>query len=447
MSQKFAPNLTSLLMRETAIETVPPSIGYLSGLVKLDLGFCKRLKSLPTSICHLKSLEELDLTGCEKLKTFPEILEPMEHLRNLCLDFSGIKELPKSVENLVSLKDLFIEGCKDLKFLPNSLCNLRNLEKIWLLVCSKVQKLPSLPPSLRQLKLDDCERLKSLPELPSLCLSLSASSCTSLENISDWRAPLLQHLGDIIEYASYEDYIDFYGCAKLDQNTHNTMIAHRAVIQILARIKFGRVTTYHSFCYPGDEIPVWFNHQTCGSSINNIMLPPYWNNDDFLALAFCIVFHWNKIDNNRMLIPSCTLNFKTIDDGSLYEYHDYTSSCKYNKFSSDHVFIWYVERRSLESSEEMDGLDWPSTCSTEASFHVSHSFSDYVNNNESEYDEIKKFGVRFVYKQDMERCDAETERKNKRSFNECCESSGSETVGFLEEEDEDESHSKKLKLM
>nr|XP_048320100.1 TMV resistance protein N-like [Ziziphus jujuba var. spinosa] len=449
ISEKFAPNLRCLLLCQTAIETVPPSIGDLSGLVQLDLSFSRKFKSLPSSICHLKSLESLNLFGCGKLKTFPEILEPMKHLRDLQLSFSGIKELPESIENLVSLTDLNMSGCKDLEFLPNGLCNLRNLEKIWLCFCSKVQKLPSLPPSLHQLCMDNCERLKSLPELPSLSLHLSARGCTSLENISNWRDPLLHHLADIIEDTSYNDYIDFYGCEKLDQNTHNTMIADRAVTQILARIKFGSVNLYHSFFYPGDEIPVWFNHQTCGSSINNIMLPPYWNNDDFLALVFCIVFHWNKIENNTVFVNSCKLNFKTIDDGSLYECHNYTSSYKYNKFSSDHVSIWYVGRQSLESSEEMDGLDWPSTCSTEASFHVYpiYPFLDNVNNSESEYGEIKKFGVWFVNKQDMERCDAETERKKKRSFNECCESSGSEAVGSLEEEDEDESRSKKPKLM
>ncbi|XP_060673932.1 disease resistance protein RUN1-like [Ziziphus jujuba] len=386
ISQKFAPDLRCLLLCHTAIETVPPSIGDLSGLVQLKLSFCRKFKSLPSSICHLKSLESLNLCGCEKLKTFPEILEPMKRLRFLQLSYSGIKELPESIVNLVSLINLDTSGCKDLEFLPNGLCNLRNLKAIKLGFCSKLQKLPSLPPSLHVL------------------------------------------------------------------NTHNTMIADRVVIQILASIKFGSDTLYHNFCYPGDEIPKWFNHQTCGTSINNIMLPPYWNNDDFLALAFCIVFHWNKIDKNRMLITSCTLKFKTIDDGSLYKYHNCTLSSMFNQFSSNHVLIWYVKRQSSESGQEMDGLDWPTTCSTEASFHVCLAYYEQIgrfvsklSNLGSKYGEIKKFGVWFVYKQDMERCDAETERKNKRSFNECCESSGSEAVGSLEEEDDDESHSKKPK--
>nr|XP_048322615.1 disease resistance protein RUN1-like [Ziziphus jujuba var. spinosa] len=237
ISEKFAPNLRYLDLSETAIETAPPSIGYLSGLVELDLGHCKRLKSLPTSICHLKSLELLYLVGCEKLKTFPEILEPMEHLRTLWLDYSGIKELPESIENIVSLRRLYMQHCGDLQFLPDNLCKLRNLKIIWLDNCSKFQKLPSLPSSLLELSLRYCERLKSLPEIPSQCLSLKAKGCTSLENISNLRAPLLHDL-DIIRHRDFLDYIDFYGCEKLDQNTRNSMLADHAVIKILSRLIF-----------------------------------------------------------------------------------------------------------------------------------------------------------------------------------------------------------------
>ncbi|XP_060673934.1 disease resistance protein RPP2B-like [Ziziphus jujuba] len=340
ISQKFAPNLRCLLLRQTAIETLPPSIGDLSGLVQLDLFSCRNFKSLPSSICHLKSLESLNLCACEKLKKFPKILKPMKRLSYLKLSYSGIKDLSESVVNLVSLRYLETCGCKDLEFLPNYLCTLRNLKRITLSYCSKNKKLPSLPQSLHELCVDNCERLKYLPELPSLCKNLSASGCTSLENISTWSAaPLLDHLSDIYVYT---DSIDFYGCEKWDQNTHNTMIADRAVIQILARIKVA----------------------------------------------------W------------------TIDDGSLYKYHNCTKYDMFNKSSSDHVLIWYVKRQSSKYCQGLDGLDWPTTCSTEASFHVCLDYYDWVSklsNVGSEYGEIKKFGVRFVYKQDMERCDAETE--------------------------------------
>ncbi|XP_048319347.2 TMV resistance protein N-like isoform X2 [Ziziphus jujuba] len=450
ISQKFAPNLRHLLMRETAIETLPPSIGCLSGLVKLDLGFCKRLKSLPRSICLMKSLEELDLFGCEKLKTFPEILEPMEHLKLLLLDYSGIKELPESIENLVSIRDLYLTQCKDLEFLPNNLCKLRNLERLWLEACSKFQHFPSLPPSLLDLSVSGCEKLKSLPELPSQCLSLSANGCMSLESISNWRAPLLKDL-DIMGNRFSSGHIDFFGCDKLDENTSNIVLADHVAIKILSRVKVGRTDLHSHFRYTGDQIPKWFSYRTCGTSINNIMLPPYWNNDDFLGFAFCFVLRGNKIDPYTCRGIDVKLIFRTIDDNRLYGYSGCTGYLwDYNKaFSSDHVVIWFIGKLSLQSEGR---LNWPFVCNTEAFVHVCPAYFDksfdHVNNIEIEYGEIKKFGVRFVYNQDIERCDAETERKNKRSFHECCESSGStEAIGLLEEEDDDESHSKKLKFM
>ncbi|XP_060674557.1 disease resistance-like protein CSA1 [Ziziphus jujuba] len=236
------------------------------------------------------------------------------------------------------------------------------------------------------------------------------------------------------------------------------MLADHAVIKILSRLIFVNtdpsviLPSVQVFRYPGDEIPKWFSYQTCGSSFNNIMLPPYWNNDDFLGFAFCKVIRQNKIDKNMSFAFKCELNFKTIDDDRLYRYHDYIGILLGEKaFRSDHVVLWYVAKSTLRSSKwnmksckDLDRLNWPSTCSTEASFHI----LPCVNNNGNEYYEIKKFGVQFVYKEDLERCDAETERKNKRRFYECCESSGSEAVGsYDEEEDDDESHSKKLKVI
>ncbi|XP_060673959.1 disease resistance protein Roq1-like [Ziziphus jujuba] len=142
--QKFPVNLIVLHLRSLPIEAVPLSIVSLSGLVELDFGECKRLKSLPTSICKLESLESLDLRYCSKLEKFPEILEPMEHLTNLTISRAGIKELSKSIDNLISLKALTAQSCKEIEFLPNKLCDLRKLTSLYLEGCSKLQKLPPL---------------------------------------------------------------------------------------------------------------------------------------------------------------------------------------------------------------------------------------------------------------------------------------------------------------
>ena len=58
-------NLLELYSASTAVEELPSSIGHLTGIVLLDLKWCKNLKSLPTSICKLKSLESLSLWLCK----------------------------------------------------------------------------------------------------------------------------------------------------------------------------------------------------------------------------------------------------------------------------------------------------------------------------------------------------------------------------------------------
>ncbi|XP_060673957.1 disease resistance protein RPV1-like [Ziziphus jujuba] len=373
ISQKFAPNLRYLGLNETAIETVPPSIG--SGLVKLDLKFCKRLKSLPTSICHLKSVESLRLCGCKKLKGFPEILEPMVRLITLYLSLSGIRELPESIENLVSLEVVLMDECKDLEFLSNGLCKLRNLRLISLFDCSKIEKLPPIPPSLNTLCVDYCQRLKSLPEVPSQYLSVSACHCTSLENISNIRSvsPFLEADPLAKKPRSCPDYFEFYGCGKLNQNTRN-MLADEALIHILHRLHFGStalVARSVYFFYPGDEIPELFNHQTCGTSIDNIVLPPNRNYDNFLAFACCIVLHQN-------------INCKCIS----LEFHWKSNSKTFCCFSEYGFFRFQ---------------------------HLEHRKRRYM--------------------------------QKLRRLIEGCESSGSEAIDSLEEEDDDEPHFKKLNVM
>ncbi|XP_060673956.1 disease resistance protein RUN1-like [Ziziphus jujuba] len=439
ISPKLAPNLRSLILRNTAIETLPPSIGYLSGLVELSLGHCKRLNSLPTSICLLKSLESLNLVGCKKLTTFPEILEPMERLRALWLASSGIEKLPESIENLVSLESLDMGNCKGLEFLPNSLGKLRNLFMMLLSSCSRLQELPAISPSLSMLLMKDCRRLKYLPEIPSQYLCVNAVGCTSLENISNIRciSPFCKTDTPRIFLL---DFFTFYGCGKMDQNTRK-MLADQALFRILYRLIFGYANSDNGcrkdcFCCPGDEIPEWFDHQTCGTSISNIMPPPNWNDPNFLSVAFCIVVHQNTTDSFPELATKWKFNSQNIEFEHEFRYFS-SKGVRHREVSSDHVYIEQVLKPTWQ--QKMDELNWSNTCCTDVSFHA------YLYDRKKSC-EIKKFGVRFIYKQDLKSLIEKTERKNKRRFNECCESSGSEAVDSLEEEDDDEAHFKKLKV-
>nr|XP_024935056.2 disease resistance protein RPV1-like [Ziziphus jujuba var. spinosa] len=345
ISQKFPVNLTRLLLRETAIEEVDPSIGYLSGLVELDMSYCTRLKSLPTSICNLKSLEMLSLHSC-----------------------------------------------------------------------SKLEKLPPLPSALLHMNLCHCESLKSLSELPSLCFSLCARHCKTLENISTWRAPLLHNMKFIHHHWVYRD-IDFYGCEKLDQNTRNSILADRAVLKLLHCMKSRMIDPrFHSFRYPGDEIPKWFDHQTCGTSMK-VMRDTNWNNPGFLGLAFCIVYDQN--DPDICLRIGGKFSYKTMDYHRLHV-HDISRSLMEKEATSDHLLMWYIAQPHWLISERI-GPHLLSACWNEASLHIWPKFytsnvSHNVENLGSEYGQIKKFGIRFVHIADIKRFDAETKSGNKRHY-------------------------------
>lgn len=65
----------------------------------------------------------------------------------------------------------------------------------------------------------------------------------------------------------------------------------------------------------------------------------------------------------------------------------------------------------------------------------------------NECGEIENIETQLVFKEEVERFNAETKMKNKRHFGECCEASGSEAVGFPDDKDDDTLHCKKLKVM
>ena len=135
-------NLLELYLASIAIEELLSSIGHLTGLVFLDLKWCKNLKSLPTSICKLKSLEYLFLSGCSKLESFPEMMENMDNLKELLLDGTPIEVLPSSIERLKGLILLNLRKCKNLVSLSNGMSNLTSLEKLIVSGCSQLNNLP-----------------------------------------------------------------------------------------------------------------------------------------------------------------------------------------------------------------------------------------------------------------------------------------------------------------
>ena len=89
------------------------SVGYLTKVKDLDLGFCNNLTNLPSTI-QMTSLEKLCLIYCTSLEKFPNIVGNMDFLSEINVAQTAIKEFPNSIGNLTRY------GILDLSYLKLS---------------------------------------------------------------------------------------------------------------------------------------------------------------------------------------------------------------------------------------------------------------------------------------------------------------------------------------
>ena len=269
-------NLRGLDLSSSRCLTKVPDLSQAPNIKRINLKFCDRLIEIPSSFQKLDKLEELELIGCSSLCTisrlpnklrtlqvltstfcetigwhgcccpsterniclmfpdskdsrfevcskfekFPEILEPMESLEILELDYTAIKELPSSIEHLIGLRRLSLRFCPNLEFLPNTIHKLNSLIELSLVYCQNLKSLPVLPPSLS---------------------ILEAEGCMSLEKVSSTSRTLLeQNWDDLYTIKNYQrEVFAFVGCTKLEENA----------VQILmdeAQFKIFRFATIYS---------------------------------------------------------------------------------------------------------------------------------------------------------------------------------------------------------
>lgn len=63
-------------------------------------------------------------------------------------------------------------------------------------------------------------------------------------------------------------------------------------------------------CYPGWQLPVWFDHRSVGSELKQ-KLPRHWNEDGLTGIALCVVVSFKDYkDRNTRLLVRCTSEFK-----------------------------------------------------------------------------------------------------------------------------------------
>jgi Leucine-rich repeat (LRR) protein len=136
--------LQELNLDSNSLITLPDEIGKLVRLQTLRLNY-NNLTSLPAEIGKLINLKELDL-GSNSLTSLPVEIGRLCNLQKLYLSKNNLTSLPAEIGGLVNLKELFLNynslislphalvlgGCYDCPVEIGRLCNLINLEELYL---------------------------------------------------------------------------------------------------------------------------------------------------------------------------------------------------------------------------------------------------------------------------------------------------------------------------
>ena len=130
---------------------LPDEIGQLTTLQTLELGF-NQLTALPEAICQLTSLQTLNLYN-NRLIALPEAIGQLTNLLTLSLHGNQLTALPESIGQLTSLQELYLSD-NQLIDLPESFSCLKNIVKLWL----GSNKFNHIPEEIKSLaKMDELE--------------------------------------------------------------------------------------------------------------------------------------------------------------------------------------------------------------------------------------------------------------------------------------------------
>ncbi|KAJ1378648.1 Leucine-rich repeat [Sesbania bispinosa] len=274
-SKKFLEKLKYLDLSFSKNLKRSPDFSGVPNLEKLILEGCTRLTEVHPSLLHQKKLVIMDLKDCKSLKSLPEGLKEKECSEELCpiesankskkLSFAWGKEpvssslrtkptvirlrSPGSVLSLHSLSIMNLSYCNlSEESILHISCDLPCLKFLdlsgnnFVRVPFNISKLTKL----EYLGLNYCQKLQWLPELPSSIKELDASQCDSLQTSKFNPYSLFASLGQ-------------YPSEVLDP--------------------FDMVIT-------GGEIPSWFDHQEDGGYV---LVPGNFSSNELVGIALCFL--------------------------------------------------------------------------------------------------------------------------------------------------------------
>ncbi|KAI4332392.1 hypothetical protein L6164_017305 [Bauhinia variegata] len=235
--------LTSIWLDRTGIEELSSSIECVTGLRRLHLSYCQNLTNISSCIYKLQKLEEFYLDGCSKLSKFPKFSNKKRKFTSLHEGSSNTGST-SSLNLFPSLFRLNLENCNlsEVDFLTNTE-HFPALSCLWL-GGNNITTIPACLHKLNKLTFLDvrnCKLLQEIPKLPlhkplqEIPMRFLVRGCESLQ--------ISLQLESILRGGSNKDQF----------------------MSILRREGFVNIV---GMLIPGNEIPEWFSHKSCGSSIS-----------------------------------------------------------------------------------------------------------------------------------------------------------------------------------
>ena len=119
--------VTALLLSENSLTgTIPPELGGLDSLARLDVYSNSLTGQIPTELGNLTSLEALNLSGNDLSGPIPSELGKLTKLKELHLANNGLSgEIPPDLANLTNLRDIYLSGNDLTGCIPQGLDDMR----------------------------------------------------------------------------------------------------------------------------------------------------------------------------------------------------------------------------------------------------------------------------------------------------------------------------------
>jgi Leucine-rich repeat (LRR) protein len=146
-------NLEILIIEDATITKLPSAIGRLKSLKQLEINATNiavlpdfillqnlvvlklmigKITDLPETFKLLQNLKYLKITGLTYFKKFPTEICNLTNLEELYLEVRNGRPLPQDIGNLTKLIKLYLYDCQKISSFPETIGNLKKIEEIYL---------------------------------------------------------------------------------------------------------------------------------------------------------------------------------------------------------------------------------------------------------------------------------------------------------------------------